>query len=60
MEAKGWWRIAIANRVLRRLETVREELNEHEGKRLSYSATIDFLIQRYRSEKAVMAEKCNN
>lgn len=45
-EPKGWWRIAISNRVLQRLEGMRSKLQEHSGKHLLYGSIIEILTKK--------------
>jgi hypothetical protein len=50
-EPKGWWRIAVSNRVLRRLDGIRDEVQEDTGEHLSYSSVISILIKKYQFDK---------
>jgi len=45
-EPKGWWCIAVSNRVLRKLDRIRSDVQEKAGECLSYSSVIDILIKK--------------
>lgn len=50
MEKKGWWRIAVSNKVLAKLDTVKEEIEKEEGESISYNTLMVRLLQRYRAD----------
>lgn len=47
MTVKGWWRIAVSNRVLNRLDKIRDGLTKEGNQHISYNSTIEILIQNY-------------
>ena len=53
MKPKGWWRIAVSNETLKKLEKIRDELEEklkqegHSNIKLSYDKVIRKLIEVY-------------
>jgi len=58
-KTKGWWRIAVSNDTLSKLDSIRKELEEELKKegvnniRLSYDKVIRKLIEHFKQRKTM-------
>jgi alkylated DNA nucleotide flippase Atl1 len=58
MKTKGWWRIAVSNDTLSKLDSIKKELEEELRKegvdvKLSYDKVIRKLIEHFKRSKPV-------
>ena len=47
MTAKGWWRVSLRMDTLRRLEDLRDRLQQDDGGRMSIDAVVSHIISDY-------------